>query len=83
MTSGPTGVGGLYATVKLDTTQAILALRRLDVQINKTAVNLRKLTTSGTAAAKGAGASGGGALGAFGGAAAMVAPGGRVQPSMA
>ena len=34
MTSGPTGIGGLYATVKLDTSQAIRELRRFDSQIN-------------------------------------------------
>ena len=58
MTSGPTGIGGLYATVKLDTSQAIRELRRFDSQITRTAANLRKVRgTSLTKSTSAAGAS--------------------------
>ena len=79
MTSGPTGVGGLYATVKLDTRQAIAELAKLDRAVTKSAANLNKLRTAGGAGGK-AGAAGSSA-GGFGSAAAIIAPG-RVGSSI-
>ena len=77
MTAGPTNVGALFATVKLDVDQALRELRKLDTQLTKTAANLRKISGAGTTASATArtGAAASGGIGDLTGTAAMLAPG--------